>query len=666
MIFEVGAYLLTLALGVTAWSVVTAGLGSYSRSASLQESAERGVLITSVLLGVSSLILIYALVGSHFQVRYVADYTSRDLPLFYKLTGFWGGQSGSLLLWTLILSGLSSVAVLKYRDRLRDLMPGLVLVLSAIMVFFLILLNFAAKPFELLAFLPADGRGLNPQLQNPFMVIHPPLLYLGFVGFSVPFAFAMAALIGGRTDNTWLRATRRWTLFAWFFLSIGILLGAYWAYIELGWGGYWAWDPVENASFIPWLTGTAFLHSVMIQEKKGMLRVWNMVLVLLTFFLCILGTFLTRSGVISSVHAFARSDVAPLFVGFLSVVAVASTALILYRLPMLRSTTQIESIISREGAFLVNNVLLVVSAFAVLWATLFPILSEWVRGVKITVSSPFYNQIMTPLGLLLLLATGAGPLIAWRKASPKQLRSQFMGPTLTGLITTGALIFAGVRHTGALISLGLCAFVLAAVFSEFYRGTQARVRSMGERPLPALIALVDRNKRRYGGYLVHVAIVMIFVGITGSSVFQSEAQASLKRGESMQLGPYELEYTDTSSHATPNVEVFAAHVRVRRNGQDVGVLAPERNFYIHWDQPSSEVGLLSTLREDLYVILVGHDPRTDTATFKVYLNPLVNWIWLGGLMLIIGTHIAVLPDRRERTAHELSGLLREQLIPARG
>ncbi|MEE9218158.1 MAG: heme lyase CcmF/NrfE family subunit [Acidobacteriota bacterium] len=665
MIFEFAASLLVLALGVAVWSVAASGLGLYSRSAPLQESAERGVLVTGALIAGCSGILLYALAANQFQVRYVADYASRDLPMFYKLSAFWGGQAGSLLLWALVLSCFSVVAVLKYRDRQRELMPGLVLTLSAVSVFFLILLNFSARPFELLPFVPADGRGLNPQLQNPFMVIHPPMLYLGFVGFTVPFAFAMASLIRGRTDNTWLHVTRRWTLFSWFFLSLGILLGAYWAYIELGWGGYWAWDPVENASLIPWLTGTAFLHSVIIQEKKGMLRVWNMVLVLLTYFLCILGTFLTRSGVISSVHAFARSNVSWYFAGFLVLLLIVPTGLILYRLPVLRSRSQIESIVSREGAFLLNNVLLVVSAFAILWATLFPMLSELVRGVKITVSSPFYNQIMTPIGLILLLLTGAGPLIAWRKASVHQLRTLFLGPVLVGVITGVALIAGGMHHPGGVISLSLCAFVLASIVSEFYRGTQARMRNMGERPLPALIALIDRNKRRYGGYLVHVGIVMLFVGFTGS-VFQTEVEASLKRGEAMTVGPYELEYVDTSSHTTPNVEVFSAHVRVRRNGRDVGTLSPERNFYIHWDQPSSEVGLLSTLREDLYLILVGHDPKTDTATFKAYLNPLVNWIWLGGVILILGTHVAVLPDRRQRALLDPLASLREQTAAARG
>ncbi len=666
MIFDAGTYFLALALAVCAWSLIASALALHTRSAGLQESAERGILACGGLVAASSVILLYALATSRFQVRYVADYTSADLPMFYKLTAFWGGQAGSLLLWTLMLAGLACVVVLKYRDRQSELMPGLVLTLAGVCGFFLVLLNFAAPPFELLPFVPADGRGLNPQLQNPFMVIHPPMLYLGYVGFSIPFAFAMAALMSGRLDSTWLRLTRRWTLFAWFFLGVGILLGAYWAYIELGWGGYWAWDPVENASLIPWLTGTAFLHSVMIQEKKGMLRVWNMVLVLLTYFLCIFGTFITRSGVISSVHSFARSNIGPFFAGFLLVMALASVLLLVWRLPRLRAQSQIESLVSREGAFVFNNVLFVASAFAVLWATIFPILSEAVRGVKITVSSPFYSQIMTPLGLLLLFLTGVGPLIAWRKASPRQLRSQFQGPVLVAAATAAILAASGVRDAAALVSLSLCAFVTASVLSEFYRGTQARVRNMGERPLRAVFALVDRNKRRYGGYLVHLAMVFVFVGITGSSLFQAEAQASLRRGESMRVGDFDLRYVDTSSSATPNVEIFAAHLEVSREGKAAGSLRPERNFYRHWDQPASEVGLLSTLREDLYVILIAYDPRTDTATFKAYVNPLVSWIWLGGLMLILGTHVAVLPDRRERVAAEVFMRLKEQPVGARG
>jgi cytochrome c-type biogenesis protein CcmF len=665
MIFELASHLLALALVVSAWALVASALSLAGRSAGLLESARRGLMALAGLITACSAILVYALAAGRFQVRYVADYTNADLPMFYKLTAFWGGQAGSLLLWALILTWMSAIAVITYRDRHPELMPGLVLVLSLSCGFFILLLNFAARPFEMLPFVPADGRGLNPQLQNPFMVIHPPLLYLGFVGFSVPFAFAVAALVSGRLDSAWLRLTRRWTLFAWFFLGVGILLGAYWAYIELGWGGYWAWDPVENASLIPWLTGTAFLHSVIIQEKKGMLRVWNIVLVLLTYFLCLFGTFITRSGVVSSVHSFARSSIGPFFAVFLGLLAAGCLWLILRRLPELRSAAPIESMVSREGAFVFNNLLLVVSAFAVLWATLFPMLSEAVRGVKITVASPFYAQIMTPLGLLLLFLTGVGPLIAWRKASPRQLRAQLLLPLASGAAAALTLVASGVRRPEAVISLSLCVFVAVATVGEFYRGTQARVRVMGEPPLTALVALIDRNKRRYGGYLVHLAMVLIFAGITGSSLFQQEAQAALRRGESMRLGPYELTYVDTSSRATANVEVFAAHVEVRRDGERLAVLRPERNFYVRWDQPSSEVGLLSTLREDLYLILISYDNRTDTATFKAYRTPLVNWIWLGGLLMILGTHVAVLPDRRER-ALAAAARLGEAPVPARG
>jgi cytochrome c-type biogenesis protein CcmF len=665
MIFELGSHLLALALVVSAWSLIASALSLAGGSAGLLESARRGLIALAGLVTVCSAILVYALAAGRFQVRYVADYTNADLPMFYKLTAFWGGQAGSLLLWALILAWMSAIAVITYRDRHPELMPGLVLALSLSCSFFILLLNFAARPFEMLPFVPADGRGLNPQLQNPFMVIHPPLLYLGFVGFSVPFAFAVAALVSGRLDSAWLRLTRRWTLFAWFFLGVGILLGAYWAYIELGWGGYWAWDPVENASLIPWLTGTAFLHSVIIQEKKGMLRVWNIVLVLLTYFLCLFGTFITRSGVVSSVHSFARSSIGPFFAVFLGLLAAGCLWLILRRLPLLRSAAPIEAMISREGAFVFNNLLLVVSAFAVLWATLFPILSEAVRGVKITVASPFYAQIMTPLGLLLLFLTGVGPLIAWRKASPRQLRSQLLLPLSAGAAAAAALVASGVRQPAAVISLSLCAFVAVATVGEFYRGAQARMRVMGEPLLTALVALIDRNKRRYGGYLVHLAMVLIFAGITGSSLFQQEAQAALRRGESMRLGPYELTYVDTSSHATPNVEVFAAHVEVKRHGERVGVLRPERNFYVRWDQPTSEIGLLSTLREDLYLILIAYDNQTDTATFKAYRTPLVNWIWLGGFLMILGTHVAVLPDRRER-ALAAAARLGETPVPARG
>lgn len=650
MLAETGRHCLTLALLCAAWAGLAAFLGGGFGYPALFRSGRRALHAVTLLLAAAAAILVAANLSDDFRLRIVASYSNRTLGTLYKISAFWGSQAGSLLLWALVLAGFTSMILLQYHRRSDDQIPFAAGVLALIQLFFLAVLNFASHPFTLLETPPVDGNGLNPQLQTPLMVIHPPSLYLGYVGFSIPFAFAMAALMTGRLNDVWIHRTRRWTIFSWFFLGIGILLGAYWAYIELGWGGYWAWDPVENAALIPWLTGTAFLHSVMIQEKKRMLQVWNMVLVILTYCLCILGTFITRSGVISSVHSFTVSNLGPMFVTFLAFIFAASFLLLIYRLPELKSANRLESFVSRESSFLFNNLFLLACAFAVLWGTLFPILSEAVRGVKITVGPPFFNQVIAPIGLLLVFLTGVCPLIAWRRATLTHLARNFLLPVGTGLAGMAGLVVAGIREPYPVLAFSLCLFVFGTIGLEFARGTRARSHMTGE-PMPlALVRLINRNRRRYGGYLVHLGFVLLVFGVAGSWNYQVERTASLRRGESMQIGRYALTFTDTFSRRLRNADQFGAALTVRSGDRVVGTLHPARNFYPPPQQPSTEVDIRSTLVEDLYLILLQYDPQTGVALFKALVNPLVNWIWIGGIVVIFGAHFAVLPDRRRERA----------------
>ncbi|MEE9610486.1 MAG: heme lyase CcmF/NrfE family subunit, partial [Desulfatiglandales bacterium] len=557
---------------------------------------------------------------------------------------FYAGQAGSLLFWAWLLSLFAFIVIWQNRERNRDVLPHVNLILACLTFFFISLMVFVTNPFTRLATVPPDGQGLNPLLQNPGMIFHPPTLFLGYVGFAVPYAFAMAALIKGRLGSTWIRTTRRWTLFSWFFLTIGNLLGAQWAYVELGWGGYWAWDPVENASFMPWLVATAYLHSVMIQEKRGMLKIWNIVLITLTFLLTIFGTFITRSGIISSVHTFGQSSLGWIFLAFMGVIIIVSFNLLISRLPQLRSRNELDSFLSRESSFLYNNLLLIGIAFATLWGTLFPVISEAVRGVKITVGPPFFNKVNIPFGLALLALVGLCPLFAWRKTTFKNLRGNFLLPFV--LSAVGGIVFylLGIRHAYALISFTLSLFVMISIYLEFSQGARVRKKTTGEGIIRALWTIVNRNKRRYGGYIVHVGIVMIFVGITGSA-FKVEKQATVKKGESFSIKNYTLRYDSLSQYPTANKEVIAASVSLFNAGSRVTVLFPEKNFHRGQDQPASEVAIRSTLKEDVYLILAGHEG--DTATFKVLVTPLVIWLWIGGVVMTLGTIFAMLPDQRK-------------------
>jgi cytochrome c-type biogenesis protein CcmF len=656
---DLGTIALWIALLISIWGSAVAFWGGRARRPELAASAERAVYVVWGLLALASLLLMRALLAHDFSVEYVASYTSRNLPLWYTASAFWAGQKGSLLFWAIVLATFGAAALLATRGRNRELTSYVAGVICAVVSFFVLVMVTSSNPFERLSFVPPDGRGLNPQLQNPGMTVHPPMLYLGYTSITIPYGFAMAALLSGKLDTGWLHAIRRWTILSWLFLSAGIVLGMWWAYVELGWGGYWAWDPVENASFLPWLTMTAFLHSVMIQEKRGMLKRWNLGLIIGSFLLSIMGTFITRSGVIASVHSFTQSPVGAWFLGFLVLAAALSFALLAWRWPRLEADTQLESMVSREAAFLFNNLILIVIAFSVLWGTLFPILSEWLRGTKVTVGPPFFNQVNVPLGLLLLMLTGIGPLIAWRRASTANLRRQFAWPLGALALTAVSLLALRMSDLWAVVAYALAAFVTATVVQEFVRGVGARHRLHGE-PLPlALVRLIGRNRRRYGGYIVHLGIVMLFVGFAGLA-FKSDTEVTLRPGQSVEVrspyGPvYRITHQGVSQYQRLNRFVTAASVDVFKDERYLGVMKSEKRQ--HMDsmgrptfEPSTEVAIRSDLREDLYIVYAGSVAGTEEAVYRITINPLVWWVWYGGMVLVLGGLVSMWPGGPGPTA----------------
>jgi len=651
---HLGALALHLAFILAIYAVVTSLWGASRSRRNWIASGVQAAYAVFLCVTVAVIALLHALITKDFNVEYVSSYSSSTLPLQYTIAALWGGQKGSLLFWTFLLTLFSTLVHLQNRDKNRELMPYVTATLMVIALFFLGLLCFTTPPFERLSFTPQEGSDLNPLLQNYWMTIHPPALYLGYVSASVPFAFAMAALATGKLGDVWIRTTRRWALISWFFLSAGNILGGRWAYEVLGWGGYWAWDPVENAAIIPWFTATAYLHSVMIQEKKNMLKIWNMALVILTFSLTIFGTFLTRSGVISSVHSFTQSGLGPYFMTFLILELCVALGLLFYRLPELKSENELDSLFSREAAFLLNNWVFVGLAFATFWGTVFPVLSEWVRGVKITVGSPFFNKVNGPLGIVLLLLTGIGPIIAWRRASVKSLRRNFTAPVLIGALT-GTLFFAlGYRNYYAIVIFSLSGFVLGTIVMEFFRGTRARQAMLQESPPQALRRLVSKNPRRYGGYVVHLGIVLIFIGIAGSSFFKIEKQISLQPGESVEAGRYSLTYTGIHNREDEHISSQVAQVNVFLDDQLIDTMRPEKRLYKRQQQPTTEVALRPTLRDDLYLVLGAYDEASGFATFQIFVNPLQSWLWIGGILLVCGACITMMPTPAERHAFALA------------
>ena len=650
---HLGTLALYLASLLAVYAIVTSLWGVRTRRAAWIASGTQAAYGVGGCVVIASIALLHALLTRDFNVEYVASYSSSTLPLHYTVAAFWGGQKGSLLFWALIHCFFSAIVLFQNRTRNQELMPYVTATLMTIALFFLGLLCFITPPFERLSFIPDEGSDLNPLLQNYWMTIHPPALYLGFISASVPFAFAIAALATGKLGDVWIRTTRRWALTSWFFLSLGNLLGGRWAYEVLGWGGYWAWDPVENAAIMPWFTATAYLHSVMIQEKKDMLKVWNMTLVILTFVLTIFGTFLTRSGVISSVHSFTQSGLGPYFLAFLACILTVSIGLLLYRLPDLKSENEFDSLLSREAAFLFNNLILVGLAFATFWGTIFPILSEWVRGVKITVGPPFFNQVNGPLGVMLLFLTGIGPIIAWRRASWSSLGRQFTIPLVVGLALGGLLFVLGYRNYYAVVIFSLAGFVLTGILAEFSRGTRARQVMLHESPPQALGRLIGKNPRRYGGYIVHIGVVLIFFGVAGA-LFTIEKQITVSAEQSFEVGRYTLLYTGITEREDAHIAAQVATVRVLVDGQQIDTMYPEKRFYKKQNQPTTEVDIRPTLVEDLYLVLGSYDEPSGLATFQVFINPLVSWIWIGGLILILGTCVIMAPNPAERQAFALA------------
>ncbi|MEX2211489.1 MAG: cytochrome c-type biogenesis CcmF C-terminal domain-containing protein [Gaiellaceae bacterium] len=645
---ELGRAALVAALGLAIYALLAGGLAAHRRKRRLARSAQNALVAAFVATAVAAIVLVAALARRDFSFVYVAQLTSSDLPLPYALSAFWGGQEGSLLLWLLVLTGLGAAAVVTGRRVGEDVIAWVVPVIAGVATFFALLVVAVESPFATQV-APAEGAGMTPSLQNPYMVAHPPLLYLGYVGLTIPWAFAMGALLARRVDERWIVATRRWTLLAWGFLGLGQLVGAKWAYEEVGWGGYFAWDPVENAALMPWLAATAFLHSVMIQEKRGMLRAWNVVLVVLAFSLSIFGTFLTRSGILNSIHAFAESPIGAWFLTFITLVVAFSLYLFFSRLPLLRSKTRLESLVSREATFLYNNLLLVALSLTVLWGVLFPILSEAVRGEQRTIGPGYYNFFLQSFGLPLLLLMGIGPLIAWRRASLRALRRTFAWPMGAALAAGVALLALGAGSSPlGLVAYTFAAFVLGSIVHEFVRGTSAR-KALGAASWPSAFGqLVSHNRRRYGGYVVHAAIVLLAIGVIGSSLYQTVREEELRPGQAMTAGPYTLAYSSLERRQAANAEELRAVLVVSRGDRDLGTIEPGKNRYPVEQQNSNEVAIRSDplTGEDLFVIADQID-EDGTVYFKVFVKPLVNLIWLAGVVFVLGTLITLWPDARE-------------------
>jgi cytochrome c-type biogenesis protein CcmF len=643
-----GSFTLLATFVVASYALAASVAGGRRRSNALIESGVGAFYTTAALMTVASGILVHAFVTGNYAIKYVQRYSDAAQPLAYKITSYWGGLDGSIMFWVFLLSVFGTIAVAVNRERHRELIPWVVAIIAAVEMFFIFIMVVHNNPFEtFVAGAPADGKGLNPLLQNFYMAIHPPSLYTGFVAMTIPYAFGMAALITGHLDDAWLRAVRRWTMIGWLFLTFGLTLGMLWAYEELGWGGFWGWDPVENAGLLPWFTATAFLHSVMVQERRGMLRVWNVTLVITTFFLTIFGTFMTRSGVVQSVHAFGEDRwLASLFTGFMVLIVSFSFGWVIYRLPLLKSRHELDSWASREAAFLANNWILLFSAFFVLFATMFPTLSEAVRGQRLTVGPPFFNMWMRPIGLALLVLTGVAPLLAWRKSTITNLMQNFAWPVAATIVTGAGVYALGLRVWSSGICFALCAFVATTILQEFIRGAQVRRGTSGADIATALIGLVARQRRRYGGYIVHLGIVLMFLGFAGQGYKLHEENVRLKPGQQQTVGRFTVRHDAITVTSDDQKQMITGHMTVFRDGKVLGTLEPARWFFAkHEDQPTTEVAMRRAPGEDVYVVLAAYEVETQTGIYTVTINPLVNWIWFGFAVLAFGTGIALLPER---------------------
>jgi cytochrome c-type biogenesis protein CcmF len=644
MIPDIGLMATWLALLSSIGAVAAAWYGYWNKETRWIESARRAAIVVWPLLTLAVIVIEYALLTDDFSLQYVYGVSERAMPTGYKIAALWGGQDGSILFWSWLMASFIFVLMLRRWDQDRDLLPHVIVVTMGTLAFFIALNLWASNPFKKFDFTPADGHGLDPLLRHFAMVIHPPMLYLGFVGFVIPYAFAMAALITRRPDARWIHLTRRWALVAWLFLGLGLLLGARWAYDVLGWGGYWAWDAAENAALIPWLTGTAFLHSVQIQEKRGMLKIWNMALIILTYGLVIFGTFIIRSGVIDSVHAFARSAVGPAFFGFMAVTSVASVWMLLQRLDDLRSDNRLESLFSRESVFMLNNLLFLTLAFSVLVGTVFPMASELFTGEKISVGPPWFNRVTGPQFGLLVFLMGIAPLFAWRKQAVERLGRSLWWPFAISLGIEVALLVGGMRNPAALFAFWLVSLVGIITLWEYSRGVMARRRAHQE-PWPvALWRLTGRNRRRYGGYMIHLGVVCMALGVLGTQLYKQETQGTLTPGESMELGGFQVTYNGLRNRPGVGDLLYTveADLTLSRDGRVLRALQPRLELYSSRSRkiPAKR----STISEDFYIILADLPSSSDAVPFKVYINPLVNWLWLGGLVFTWGTLVAVWPD----------------------
>lgn len=639
--YLIGNIALILGIVISLYSLVANVIGMKRKNQKWLESARGGILSLAFVSSIAAFLLLYILGTSQFQYKYVAAYTNHQLPLVYKLSAFWAGNAGSLLLWTFLLSIYAAIIVLNKKKQ-NNMIPYVSIILLLNILFFYIVMILNANPFEMTETIPADGKGLNPMLQNPGMVIHPVTLYMGYVGLAVPFAYAIAALLMKNMDAQWIKLTRRWTLSAWLFLAAGNILGGWWAYLELGWGGYWAWDPVENASFLPWLTVSAFLHSMMIQERKGMLRTWNLSLIILSYILSLFGTFLVRSGVLTSVHAFGDSNLGTYFLVFMAFMMLLSIYVVATRYQLIKKESRpIEAYFSKESSFLLNNYILVAAAFAVFWGTMYPLISETITGTKINVGAPYFNKVMAPIMLALILLMAICPLISWQKAVFERFVKNTLAPLITAIIFAIVLVAMGVKGTYAIIGLAVTEFMFAVHIVEFWRGMKARRKATKEGFIKAAIQLTRKNQRRYGGYIVHIGIAIIAVGVISSNAYSQEVMKTVNKGESFKIGQYELTYKNLEETVKNGNNIVHANVAVSYKGKSNGIVKPEKVFYETWPEPSSEVALKTNWKEDLYVVLSTWENK-DKVTFVVKINPFVSWIWAGGLILLIGTAIALI------------------------